>query len=106
MGIKIEKLSKDIWRGKKYHYTQVEDLDGRYIYKADIHYKDGMKDTSYEVFKKRVVPKNEFKDGHWQKVDDVMTEVYPSTEHWGIYAWTCMAIKRCHEVIKAKTCPN
>ena len=102
----IEKLSKDFWKGKKYHYIQIEDLEGWYIYKAEIHYKDGMVDSSYEVFKKRIAPKSVFCDGRWKKVENVEAEIYPSTEHWGNYAWTCMTLERCHDIIRSKNKPD
>lgn len=103
----IEELFDDktcIKGGDKFRYRQVLNDGQWYIY--EVRYLLG-KHVSYEVFKRRVVPKSEYDrdNGKFVTVQGVGRVKYPSDEDFGKWAFSCPDIETCERYIKGEL-PN
>lgn len=65
---------------------RVFENDGWYIYHAH-------ETHSYEVFKKKVVQRLDYRDGKFIKLD-AYKESYPNDEDFGTWAWCCSTLDR------------
>lgn len=62
----------------------------------------GGRSVAFEVVRIRVAPPHRFQDGR----ELPEREVYPSSEHWGLYGFTCETLERAKALMHALTeCP-
>ena len=67
--------------GEKFHHRKVYSDDRIYIYQVNGKW--------FEVFKRKVKPKNKMIDGKFISVEGVGRVAYPNNEDFGSWAWNC-----------------
>lgn len=94
------------WKKGNRTFTQIYSDGKWYIYEVFAVYdeKRNITHTYYEVFKKKVAPHKIYDNG-WKTTGE-MCERYPSNEDFGVWAWCCNTVKRCHHIMKVKDTPN
>lgn len=81
---RMKPLSTDFTRGA-FRYRQVERLGDLCIY----HQTEEGEHRAYEVVKVRRMPERQIMGRTL-----AASEVYPRSEDWGVYGWTCQTLER------------
>lgn len=98
--ITLRKLETQFTK-KGVSYRQIYNDNRWYIYECISNYA-GIKDTYYEVFKRRNEKDRVCKNGVWSFVENQRREMYPTDEAFGEWAWCCNTIDRVYQKMKEK----
>lgn len=89
-GVKYTLIEKEVWDAVDRDGELKE--DGYVIYRC---FNEEHNDTYYEVFRYKIVKPHPMDAGNWD-----MVELYPSSELFGLIAWSCSNLDRVKYVMQ------